>query len=271
MPGGAAAELAALLVERREVEQVAPRLLEMEAHDLLELELAAAIPVHALAPAGEAGVQGRADPLRQAVVRRVPHEDVVEAVDVLAPFLGLTDEAARLDPADVRAHRDERRGDQQLRDGALGIAVARNRGIGGSAGLFERAGGFDEQLVLHEDYDLWLRLALRSPTKLVHRPLTRVRRHDQHFSRSGIPPVAEHGAGVEKLQPLLSEAQQLQILRSERARLAARPRLGPWRHRPPGCRARHAGARLGATRGDRGRGTWADPSRCCARSCRTRS
>jgi len=88
-------------------------------------------------------------------------------------------------------------------------------------GLFERAGGFDEQLVLHEDYDLWLRLALRSPIKLVHGPLTRVRRHDQHFSRSGIPLLLSRARVLEKLQPLLSDARQLQTLRSERARLAA--------------------------------------------------
>jgi glycosyltransferase involved in cell wall biosynthesis len=87
--------------------------------------------------------------------------------------------------------------------------------------LLERAGGFDEQLLLHEDYDLWLRLALLSPTKLVPQALTRVRRHDQHFSRSGIPLLLSRARVLEKLQGLLGEAQQLQILRSERARLAA--------------------------------------------------
>ena len=110
MPRRAAAELAALLVERRELEQVAPRLLEVEAHDLLELELAAALAVHALAPAGEPGVQRGADPLREAVVGRVADEDVVEAVDVGPAFLGGPDEPARLDAVDVRAQGDERRG-----------------------------------------------------------------------------------------------------------------------------------------------------------------
>lgn len=47
------------------------------------------------------------------------------------------------------------------------------------------AGGFDEQLLLFEDYDLWLRLACRSEIDLIDAPLTRVRRsHDQHHSES---------------------------------------------------------------------------------------
>ena len=78
----APAELAALVVERRELEQVAARLLEMEADDLLELELAVALPVHALGPVGEPPVQPRADALRQAVVGRVADQDVVEPEEV---------------------------------------------------------------------------------------------------------------------------------------------------------------------------------------------
>jgi glycosyltransferase involved in cell wall biosynthesis len=47
--------------------------------------------------------------------------------------------------------------------------------------LVAEVGGFDEQLLLFEDCDLWLRLACRSEIDLVDEPLTRVRRsHDQH-------------------------------------------------------------------------------------------
>lgn len=57
--------------------------------------------------------------------------------------------------------------------------------------LVEEAGGFDERLLVFEDYDLWLRLACRSDLDLIDEPLTRVRReHDQHHSEGS------HGASM---------------------------------------------------------------------------
>ena len=51
--------------------------------------------------------------------------------------------------------------------------------------LVAEVGGFDEQLLLFEDCDLWLRLACRSEIDLIDEPLTRVRRcHDQHHRES---------------------------------------------------------------------------------------
>jgi glycosyltransferase involved in cell wall biosynthesis len=46
--------------------------------------------------------------------------------------------------------------------------------------LLEQAGGFDEQLVMCEDYDLWLRLAMRSEIDAIDEPLTLVTRHGEH-------------------------------------------------------------------------------------------
>ncbi len=47
--------------------------------------------------------------------------------------------------------------------------------------LVAEAGNFDEQLLLFEDYELWIRLACRSEIEFIDEPLTRVRRsHDQH-------------------------------------------------------------------------------------------
>jgi glycosyltransferase involved in cell wall biosynthesis len=43
--------------------------------------------------------------------------------------------------------------------------------------LVRDAGGFDEAIDCGEDYDLWARLALRSPACVVDEPLVRVRRH----------------------------------------------------------------------------------------------
>jgi glycosyltransferase involved in cell wall biosynthesis len=49
-----------------------------------------------------------------------------------------------------------------------------------SRALLEQLGGFDEQLVMCEDYDLWLRLAAASEVDAVDEPLTLVTRHAEH-------------------------------------------------------------------------------------------
>ena len=46
--------------------------------------------------------------------------------------------------------------------------------------LLERLGTFDEQLVMCEDDELWLRLALHSEIDGIDQPLTVIRRHEQH-------------------------------------------------------------------------------------------
>ena len=46
--------------------------------------------------------------------------------------------------------------------------------------VLQELGGFDEQLISCEDYELWLRLAARSEADLVDEPLTLVRRHAEH-------------------------------------------------------------------------------------------
>jgi glycosyltransferase involved in cell wall biosynthesis len=51
--------------------------------------------------------------------------------------------------------------------------------------LFEAVGGFDENLPVCEDYDLWLRIAVRHPVWLISRPLTIKRGgHPDQLSRS---------------------------------------------------------------------------------------
>ena len=87
--------------------------------------------------------------------------------------------------------------------------------------LLETAGGFDEQQGLHEDYELWLRLALLSPVQVLKRPLACVRRHSSHFSSTGIPSVLARRRVLEKMGQLVTESQHRAILRTERARAAA--------------------------------------------------
>ena len=46
--------------------------------------------------------------------------------------------------------------------------------------LLEQLGAFDEELVMCEDDELWLRLALHSEIDGIDQPLTVIRRHEQH-------------------------------------------------------------------------------------------
>jgi len=63
--------------------------------------------------------------------------------------------------------------------------------------LVMEVGGFDEQLLVFEDCDLWIRLACRSEIDLVDEPLARVRRsHDQHHGEANHgTPCAPAGTG----------------------------------------------------------------------------
>jgi glycosyltransferase involved in cell wall biosynthesis len=56
--------------------------------------------------------------------------------------------------------------------------------------LLAQVGGFDEELLLFEHYDLWLRLAAHSEVELIDEPLTCLRSHTQHHSEAGIPRLA---------------------------------------------------------------------------------
>ncbi|HZO23336.1 MAG TPA: glycosyltransferase family A protein [Steroidobacteraceae bacterium] len=46
--------------------------------------------------------------------------------------------------------------------------------------LLQQVGGFDESLVMCEDYDLWLRLAAQSEVDVIDEPCTLVTRHAEH-------------------------------------------------------------------------------------------
>src|SRR5215831_3878723 len=74
--------------------------------------------------------------------------------------------------------------------------------------LVEAAGGFDEQQRFAEDYDLWLRLALRSEAAALDAPLASVRVHGDNYSQDR---VGAHAGWVR--------------LYSKMAGLAATPRL----------------------------------------------
>ena len=84
--------------------------------------------------------------------------------------------------------------------------------------LLERAGGFDEQQGLYEDYQLWLRLSLMAKNCVLKQPLTCVRRHDEHYSTGGISSFQARRRALEKIHPLSMSARDRSIFRAERAR-----------------------------------------------------
>jgi len=55
-----------------------------------------------------------------------------------------------------------------------------------STALVREVGGFDEAIGCAEDYDLWARLALRSPLCVVNEPLVKVRHHNREYPDSAI-------------------------------------------------------------------------------------
>jgi glycosyltransferase involved in cell wall biosynthesis len=77
-------------------------------------------------------------------------------------------------------------------------------------------GGFDEGLRSCEDYDLWMRLALRSPVTVVDEPLVNVRLHDSNHSLDWA--IAFHGRdrSLAKLQASVDPNFRA-LLRRERA------------------------------------------------------
>jgi len=80
-------------------------------------------------------------------------------------------------------------------EGWIAEALIRRRdGVASSSVLADRAflldaGGFDETFVWGEDYDLWVRLALRSPIAGVRGARVRHRVHANQFTRSRRPRV----------------------------------------------------------------------------------
>lgn len=67
--------------------------------------------------------------------------------------------------------------------------------------LLERIGGFDEAQPFFEDFDLFLRLSLRSEVSVVTQALVRMRSHSQHYSADRIGMLAGRARMLEKMQP----------------------------------------------------------------------
>jgi glycosyltransferase involved in cell wall biosynthesis len=117
--------------------------------------------------------------------------------------------------------------------------------------LIAEAGGFDEQLRVHEDFDLWLRLALRADVAVVREALTQVRCHDRHFSVVGAESIEGWDRVLEKYETTLDDARARTEVR--RARAATAVKLARYR-----ARSGEAGAMLRAL-GSGWRRGWSQP------------
>jgi glycosyltransferase involved in cell wall biosynthesis len=87
--------------------------------------------------------------------------------------------------------------------------------------LVERVGGFDERKLLHEDYDLWLKLARESKVSVAGSALTRVRHHDDHYSKTGEPELRDWIEFFANWQHLLAEPGLKRVVERQGARCSA--------------------------------------------------
>jgi glycosyltransferase involved in cell wall biosynthesis len=87
--------------------------------------------------------------------------------------------------------------------------------------LIMAAGMFDESIRSAEDYDLWLRLALRSPVAVCNEPLVSVRFHQDHHSANWAAAYVGQDWTFRKLQPMVNRRQR-SLLRFERVRNSLR-------------------------------------------------
>jgi glycosyltransferase involved in cell wall biosynthesis len=85
--------------------------------------------------------------------------------------------------------------------------------------LLERVGGFDEGLIMCEDYDLWLRLAAQSEVDAIDLPCTLVTRHAEH-SGNEITSFEDCARVFEKVLRLSGTEHLHSILREKLAEVA---------------------------------------------------
>lgn len=87
--------------------------------------------------------------------------------------------------------------------------------------LLNSAGAFDERLEMHEDYELWLRLALLSEVTVIRQPLACVRRHGEHFSSSGVRAYEARCRVLDKMREAIGDPRESAVLESEWVRSSA--------------------------------------------------
>jgi glycosyltransferase involved in cell wall biosynthesis len=100
-----------------------------------------------------------------------------------------------------------------------GRASIRTPSVLATRQLIAQAGGFDEEILSAEDYDLWLRLALYSEVAIVDEPLVHVRRHDENHTREWQSAFIGRDRMLSRRQQLVDSGRR-SLLREERMRNA---------------------------------------------------
>jgi glycosyltransferase involved in cell wall biosynthesis len=99
-------------------------------------------------------------------------------------------------------------------------ASIRPSSVAASTALVREVGAFDEAIDCSEDYDLWLRLALRSPVCVVDEPLVRVRRHSSNPKRRAGGPHLARDHSLRKIAAQVASPEERRLLAEERSRNA---------------------------------------------------
>jgi GT2 family glycosyltransferase len=88
--------------------------------------------------------------------------------------------------------------------------------------LLDQVGGFDEDQHLHEDYDLWLRLSIRSDVAVIETPLACVRSHTEHYSGGRIRSLEARHRLLEKMQSIAVEPRMRSMVLAAKSKNATR-------------------------------------------------
>ncbi len=98
-------------------------------------------------------------------------------------------------------------------------AAIRTPAVIASTALVRDVGGFDEAIDCSEDYDLWMRLAQRSPACALDESLVRVRRNPRHRTMDVSHPYKARDYSLHKLSRQATGTQRA-LLEEERSRNA---------------------------------------------------
>ncbi len=101
----------------------------------------------------------------------------------------------------------------------LEIAVA-TPSVLAERGFIDELGGFDEGQLYFEDYDLWLRMSVRSDALGISEPLVCVRNHAEHYSANRVGVYESRFRLIEKMAAIANTQRQRTILDEERAKTA---------------------------------------------------
>lgn len=101
----------------------------------------------------------------------------------------------------------------------LEIAVA-TPSVMAERNFIDELGGFDEHQLYFEDYDLWLRMSIRSDVLAIEEPLVCVRNHAEHYSANRVGVYEARLRLVDKMAGIASTQRQHAILHDERAKTA---------------------------------------------------